>query len=85
MRDHGPFSNALRAAFTARSTSALSPSATWQMTSPFVGSVVSNVLPLTLLTHLPSMSIFCSATRGLACVGFGAGAVAVAMGSLRGE
>ena len=34
---HGPSSNALRAALTARSTSALSPSATWQMVSPVAG------------------------------------------------
>ena len=43
--DHGPDSNALRAALTARSMSALSPSATWQMTSPVAGLRVANVLP----------------------------------------
>src|SRR5262245_7412893 len=75
--DHGPDSNALRAALTARSMSALSPSATRQMTSPLVGLIVSNVLPLADATHLPPMSIFWSATFGGAIFGFGAVAVAI--------
>src|SRR5207248_3030035 len=57
--DQGPLSNALRAAFTARSTSALSPSATSQIFSPVAGLIVANVLPETLSTHLPPMSIGC--------------------------
>src|SRR5580692_472111 len=61
---HGPDSNALRAAFTARSTSALSPSATLQMTSPVAGFCVSNVLPETESTHLPPISIGWSLTCG---------------------
>src|SRR5437763_202227 len=63
--DHGPPSNALRAALTARSTSALSPSATWQIGSPVQGLMVGNVLPDTLSTHLPPMNIGSRAlTRG---------------------
>jgi hypothetical protein len=54
---HGPFSNAFRAALTALSTSALSPSATLAITSPVAGLSVSNVLPLVESTHLPSISI----------------------------
>ena len=48
---------------------------------------MSNVLPLTLLTHFPLMSIFCSETLGGACLGFaaGVGAVAVVMGEGSGE
>ena len=53
----GPESNALRAALTARSMSAASPSATWAMTSSVAGLIVSNVLPLSLSRHLPSISI----------------------------
>src|SRR5579872_6201285 len=49
--DHGPDSNAFLAALTARSISALSPSATLQMVSPLVGLRVGNVLPETLDTH----------------------------------
>ena len=45
MRGHLPWSKASRAALTARSTSALSASATWASTSPVRGSRVSNVLP----------------------------------------
>src|ERR1043165_8811501 len=55
--DQGPSSNALRAALTARSTSALSPSATWQIGSPVQGLSVANVLPDALCTHLPLMNI----------------------------
>src|SRR5262245_8163265 len=60
----GPSSNALRAALTARSMSALSPSATWQMVSPVAGLRVANVLPLCESTHLPPMSIGWSLTFG---------------------
>src|SRR3981081_448073 len=62
--DQGPSSNALRAALTARSTSALSPSATWQIVSPVAGLTVANVLPLTLGTHWPPISISWSLTLG---------------------
>ena len=53
----GPESNALRAALTARSMSAASPSATWAMTSSVAGLMVANVLPPWPSTHLPSISI----------------------------
>ena len=76
---HGPVSNALRAAFTARSTSAASASAMRQMTSPVLGSRVSNVFPLRASTHFPSISILRSATFGLRDGAAGRGAVAVAM------
>src|SRR3970040_1895992 len=55
---HGPDSKARRAALTAASTSALSPSATWVITSPVEGLVTANVLPDTADTHLPSINIF---------------------------
>src|SRR5262245_59481448 len=74
----GPSSNALRAALTARSTSALSPSATWQIVSPVVGFRVGKVLPLTLSTQRPPMSIGWSLNWGGLIVR-GLGAVAVAM------
>ena len=38
--------------------SALSPSATWAITSSVAGLIVSNVRPLVEFTHLPSISIF---------------------------
>ena len=47
----------MRAALTARSMSAASPSATWAITSSVAGLIVANVLPLTLSRHLPSISI----------------------------
>src|SRR5207249_4106998 len=59
----GPLSNARRAALTARSISGASPSATCAITSPFAGLMVSNVRPLTELTHFPSMSILVCRTR----------------------
>src|SRR5438309_1990203 len=62
--DQGPSSNALRAALTARSTSALSPSATWQIASPVAGLSVGNVLPETLSSHLPPMKSGWSLTLG---------------------
>src|SRR5437868_12120499 len=75
--DHGPSSNALRAALTARSMSALSPSATWQMVSPVAGLTVGKVFPLWESTHLPPTNIgCCSLTFGGAY--FLSGAVAVA-------
>src|SRR5262245_33139758 len=74
----GPSSNALRAAATARLTSSLSPSATWQMTSPVAGLVVGKVLPETLSTHLPPISIGWSLTLGGFTV-LGLSAVFVAM------
>src|SRR5829696_7787750 len=55
MRAQGPLSKARRAAFTAKSTSALSPSATRATTSPVAGSVTSKVLPDWAGTHLPSI------------------------------
>ena len=80
---HGPVSNALRAALTAKSTSALSPSATWAITSPVAGLSVSNVLPLAASRHVPSISSFVCPTwtRGWWTTGDGIiGAVAVVMG-----
>src|SRR5256885_16617269 len=62
--DHGPDSNALRAALTARSMSALSPSATWQIVSPVAGFCVAKVLPDWESTHLPPMNIGWSLTFG---------------------
>src|SRR5580698_10146759 len=53
---HLPSSNALRAAFTASSTSALSPSATSARTSSLAGFIVSKVLPDFGATHLPPIS-----------------------------
>jgi hypothetical protein len=53
--DHFPDSNAARAALTASSTSALSPSATNASTSSFVGLIVANVLPDFAGTHFPLM------------------------------
>jgi hypothetical protein len=48
-RGHGPWSNASRAALTAKSTSSLSPSAILAITSPVLGSIVSNVFPIYLI------------------------------------
>src|SRR5438874_4547622 len=64
MRAHGPCSRALRAALTARSTSALSPSATWQRVSPVAGLMAAKVLPETLSTNLPPMNSGWSLTLG---------------------
>src|SRR3546814_9791021 len=44
-RDQRPSSKAARAAFTARSTSSLSPAATWVSTLPSIGETQSKVLP----------------------------------------
>src|SRR5437764_11439358 len=77
----GPDSNALRAAATALSMSALSPSATSQIFSPVAGLTVANVLPEALGTHLPPMNIGCSALTLGGLTRCGAGAVAVLMDS----
>src|SRR4029077_16335145 len=53
---HGPSSNALRAAFTARSTSSASPSARWARVSPVAGLGVANVLPDAASAHCPLMN-----------------------------
>src|SRR3954468_2687421 len=66
---HGPFSNARRAARTALSTSDASPSATWAITSPVAGLIVSNVRPLVEFTHLPSISILVWVTLTFAADG----------------
>src|SRR5690348_16847510 len=56
IRDHGPSSNAYRAARTASSTSAASPSDTAARTFPVAGLTVSNVLPDLAGTHWFPMS-----------------------------
>ena len=53
---HGPSSNALRAARTARLMSSASPSATRARVSPVAGLGVSNVLPDAASAHCPSMN-----------------------------
>ena len=53
---HFPSSKARRAAATARSTSAASPSATCVSTSPVAGFTVSNVFPDAASTHSPPMN-----------------------------
>src|SRR4030095_2892334 len=55
MRDHTPDLKALRAAFTAASTSDASPRATSAITSPVAGLMVWKVLPFFEETNLPSM------------------------------
>lgn len=45
MRGHLPWSKACLAALTAKSTSSLFPSDIFAITSPFLGSIVSNVFP----------------------------------------
>jgi hypothetical protein len=56
MRGQGPVSNARRAAVTAASMSAASPSATLAIGSPVAGLNTSKVLPDLAFTHLPSIS-----------------------------
>ena len=73
----GPVSNALRAALTALSTSAASPSATWAITSPVAGLSVSNVLPLAASTHWPSISSLVWRTRTDVAAEIGAVAVVI--------
>ena len=58
IRRHGPFSKAVRAAWTALSTSAASASATWADISPVAGLMVGKVRPLAESIHRPSTSIF---------------------------
>src|SRR5207253_2252692 len=74
-----------RAALAARSTSALSPSATWQMTSPVAGLVVWKNLPETLSSHLPPMNSGCCGLTlgGLTVRLLGAVAVVMETSSLR--
>jgi hypothetical protein len=65
----GPDSNALRAALTAKSISAASPSATWAITSSVAGLMVGNVLPLLASCHLSPMRILVWRTLGAAVLG----------------
>ena len=51
MRGHLPWSKASLAAFTAKSTSSLSPAAMLAITSPLRGSSDSNVFPVTIRTR----------------------------------
>src|ERR1700736_6781060 len=60
---HGPDSRARRAACTAASMSALSPSATCAITLPVAGFVTSKVLPEAAATHLPLINIFFGVAR----------------------
>src|SRR5271169_6305097 len=60
---HGPDSRARRAACTAASMSALSPSATCAITLPVAGFVTSKVLPEAAPTHLPLINIFFGVAR----------------------
>src|ERR1700730_14171140 len=55
---HGPDSKARRAARTARSISALSPSAARAIVFAVAGFLTSKVLPDKAATHLPSISSF---------------------------
>src|SRR5262245_43968019 len=57
VRRQGPSSNALRAALTAASMSALPPDGTLQMVSPVAGLTVANVSPENAETHLPLINI----------------------------
>ena len=54
--DHGPDSNALRAARTARLMSSASPSAMCARVSPVAGLGVSKVLPDAASAHFPLMN-----------------------------
>src|SRR6266571_2969980 len=71
-------SSALRAALTARSMSAASPSATWQIVPPVAGLMAGNVFPETLSCHLPPIKSGWSFTCG-ALIVFGLLATAVLM------
>ena len=65
----GPDSKALRAAFTAASISALSPSAALAITSPVAGFSTSKVLPDFASSHLPLINnCFFAGTQDLAGV-----------------
>ena len=57
IRGHGPSSNALRAASTARFTSSTSASGTCVSTSPVAGLYTGNVLPEAAATKRPSISM----------------------------
>ena len=63
IRGHGPWSNARRAAWTARSTSRSSPFATWALTSSVAGLMVAYVSPDAGGRHWPPMktSLVCMA------------------------
>src|SRR5271163_2768361 len=65
-RDHGPDSNARRAAPTARSISSLSPEGTWAIVCWVAGSSTTMVLPLFAAVHFPSMKSLCSLPRNSA-------------------
>src|SRR5262249_9825090 len=65
---HVPFSKAARAAATARSTSSLSPAATWLMTLPVAGLTLSKVLPEADGTYLPLMKAWLRYLRPAASV-----------------
>src|SRR5947209_3824444 len=78
----GPDSNARLAAFTARSMSALSPSATRARTSPVAGSIESNVLPDEAAIHLPSIKSFLGVAKNSVTVLWTCNGVAVAINGL---
>src|ERR1700679_2612067 len=63
MAAQGPESKACRAALTAASTSALSPSAAWAIVRPVAGFLTSNVLPEAADIHLPLISNFFGVSR----------------------
>src|SRR3546814_18723406 len=62
-RDQRPSSKAARAAFTARSTSSLSPAATWVSTLPSIGEPQSNVVPEAAATNWPPMKAWLRSDR----------------------
>src|SRR5215470_2562217 len=74
---HLPSSKAFRAAFTASSTSDLSPSATSANISSLAGLTVSKVLPDLAATHLPLISSFLGACRNSSAARFFAPRAAV--------
>lgn len=55
IRDHAPLSKALRAAFTARSTSSLSDMATLVSSLPSIGEMQSKVWPEAAGVNFPAM------------------------------
>src|SRR6185437_4318188 len=65
MVDHGPLSNARRAAFTARSISAAPPAAALANTSPVAGLMTSKISPDWAGTNFPSMKSECVRARKL--------------------
>ena len=64
IRDHGPDSNARRAAWTALSTSELPAAGAWKKVSPVAGLVMGMVKPSAGATDSPSMRSFASGSRG---------------------